>query len=48
MFVTRIKVAATNQIYIIGQSKMNYIAKRTEEAIANKNSILSLMIGSYN
>lgn len=27
---------------------MDYNAKKTEEAIANKNTILSLMIGSYN
>jgi hypothetical protein len=48
MFVTRIKVAAKNQIYALGQSKMEYNTKRTEEDIANKNTILSLVIGGYN
>jgi hypothetical protein len=47
MFLTRIKVAGRDQIYILGQSKLDYNTKRAEEAIANKNTILSYMIGSY-
>lgn len=51
MFLTRIRVendVKHRQICVVAQNKMDYSSKRAEEDIANKNTILSYMVGYYN